>query len=58
MYPYEGMTVNERLFAAGLLDDFEIAVKNKDAVMVASILQKVKLSPNNIAVILKQLKLE
>ncbi|TMB40257.1 MAG: hypothetical protein E6J58_05630 [Deltaproteobacteria bacterium] len=39
---YSGMTVNERLFAAGLLDDFDAAVMRWDKEAVLNLLQKVE----------------
>jgi len=41
---YSGMTVNERLFHAGLLDNFDIAAKNRDQKAMMDILSKVELS--------------
>ncbi|TMA71289.1 MAG: hypothetical protein E6J67_23240 [Deltaproteobacteria bacterium] len=43
---YSGMTVNERLFAAGLLDDFDAAVMRWDKEAVLNLLQKVEMSPD------------
>ena len=52
-----GMTVNERLFNLGLLDDFDKAVKKKDKSRLRAILYKCFLDDNNIeAVINNQLK--
>jgi hypothetical protein len=36
-----GMTVNERLYLAGLLDDFDKALEQKDKLRLKSILEKV-----------------
>jgi hypothetical protein len=41
---YSGMTVNERLFAAGLLDEFDTAVNHKNRDKVVALLQQVELS--------------
>jgi hypothetical protein len=51
---YEAMTVNERLFVAGLLDDFEHAVRDGDAVALGRILHAVELSDDDISGILKR----
>ena len=40
---YEGMTVNERLFAAGLLSAYEAAVASNDLAHINSVLAKVQL---------------
>jgi hypothetical protein len=49
---YGGMTVNERLYVAGLLDQFEEALSNMDVQQVISILKKVELGDKNIDAIL------
>ena len=41
---FDGMTTNERLFAAGLLDDFERAAKSKDPKRMVEILSRVGLA--------------
>ena len=41
---YSGMTVNERLFSAGLMADFGTAAKNRDKNKMIEILRKVELS--------------
>lgn len=41
-----GMTVNERLFASGLLDDFDRALAQGDTTALAAILVQVDLDPN------------
>ena len=51
---YRAMTVNERLFVAGLMDDFDRAVKGADVERLKAILRDVKLSDENIAAILKR----
>ncbi|QUL37622.1 hypothetical protein [Erythrobacter sp. JK5] len=43
---YGGMTVNERLFASGLLDDFDRALSNGDKAAIEEILEKVDVDPN------------
>ena len=57
MKKYEGMTVNERLYVSGLMDEFDEAVKKKDSETVISILKKIDLSCNQINPILKALDL-
>jgi hypothetical protein len=39
---YGGMTVNERLFAAGLLDEFDAAARARDRARMIEILAKVE----------------
>jgi hypothetical protein len=41
---YSGMTVNERLYAGGLLDAFDAAVESGDKAEVVRVLQRVELS--------------
>lgn len=41
---YSGMTVNERLVAAGLLADFDTAVENRDGESMLDLLLAVRLS--------------
>lgn len=48
------MTVNERLWHTGLLNDFDEAVSQKDEQRLKSILEKVYLSPENIQAIIEQ----
>lgn len=57
MNKYEGMTVNERLYASGLIDEFDKALKRKDVEIVIKILKKIDLSDNQINPILKSLNL-
>ncbi|WP_294549288.1 hypothetical protein [uncultured Bacteroides sp.] len=52
MNKYEGMTVNERLYVSGLIDEFYKAVEKKDIETVISILKKVELSNGQIKTIL------
>lgn len=55
---YKGMTVNERLYISGLIDDFEKAVAQKDRKKVVSILQDVEIKDQvSINVILQSLHL-
>lgn len=50
---YLGMTVNERLYVAGLIDDFYEAIKEKDISKVIAILKKVELNDPSIDPILE-----
>jgi len=54
---YAGMTVNERLYLSGLMDDFDKAVAEKDSDKVRGILQKVELTEESIKPILESLGL-
>ncbi len=54
---YAGMTVNERLYVSGLMDDFDEAVKKKQSEKVRNILEKVELTEESIKPILQELKL-
>jgi molecular chaperone GrpE (heat shock protein) len=54
---YSGMTVNERLYVSGLMDEFDEAVEEKDAEKVRGILEKVELTEESIKPILEKLKL-
>jgi hypothetical protein len=46
---YAGMTVNERLFVAGVLDEFERAAFDRDRAAMISVLQRVELPSNQAA---------
>lgn len=54
---YAGMTVNERLYASWLMDEFDEAVKKKNIEKVRDILKKVELAEDSIRPILEKLKL-
>lgn len=54
---YAGMTVNERLYVSGLMDEFDKAVGESNVDRVRSILEKVELREESIKPILEQLKL-
>lgn len=54
---YAGMTVNERLYVSGLMDDFDKAVGEKNTAEVIRILRKVELGDDSIKPILEQLGL-
>ena len=55
---YTGMTVNERLYVAGLMDEFDKAVQRRDSAEVRRILETVQLSEASIEPILEKLQLE
>ncbi len=50
-----GMTVNERLYLAGSLDDFDKAVTQNDKSKMQSILEKVYFSQKDAELIVQQL---
>ncbi len=52
-----GMTVNERLYVSGLMEEFDKAVAEKNVDKVISILKKVDLSDLSIYPILERLNL-
>ena len=54
---YAGMTVNERLYISGLMDEFDKAVKERDVERIRSILSNVELTEESIRPILEQLGL-
>ena len=49
---YAGMTVNERLWASGLMDEFERAIRGKNADEAVRILTEVELTEESIKPIL------
>ena len=49
-----GMTVNERLYLSGLMNDFDEAVAQNDELKLRSILEKIHLSQKNIQIIIEQ----
>lgn len=51
---YAGMTVNERLYVGGVLDEFEKAVKEKNTKEAIRILKVVELTDANIDPILEK----
>ncbi len=55
---YKGMTVNERLYISGSLDEFDQAVKEKNIEKLILILKRVELTDSAIDPILKQLSLK
>jgi len=52
---YKGMTVNERLYVSGYMDEYDKAVKEKDINKIIEILEKVELNEISIKPILEQL---
>lgn len=52
---YNGMTVNERLFEAGLLNKFDLAVQKKNVEQVVQILRQVQVDESDIDAIIKKL---
>ena len=52
---YQGMTVNERLYIHGTMEDFGKAVMARDVERVKSILKEVELSELSITPILKNI---
>ncbi|MDY0078890.1 MAG: hypothetical protein RBR87_16600 [Bacteroidales bacterium] len=55
---YKGMTVNERLYLSGFMDEYDKAVKEKNVEKIREILQKVELNEISIEPILEQLGLD
>jgi hypothetical protein len=55
---YKGMTVNERLYVSGIMDEFDKAVKEKDFQKLKLILEAVELNDESINPILEQLSLK
>jgi hypothetical protein len=49
-----GMTVNERLYVAGLLDAFEDAIAQQNENELRSISEEVHLSPENIEILVEK----
>lgn len=54
---YAGMTVNERLYVSGLMDEFDEAVEKKNTEKVRAILEKVELTEESIKPILEKCEL-
>lgn len=51
---YAGMTVNERLYASGLMDECDKTVSEKNIAEVVRILKEVELTDENIKPILER----
>jgi len=54
---YKVMTVNERLYVSGLMNEFDMAVKEKDIAKVKAILKSVELNEESVKPILLELGL-
>lgn len=54
---FSGMTVNERLYSSGLMDDFDYFLKKKDIEGITSTLKKVELNEESIFDIINSLEL-
>lgn len=54
---FAGMTVNERLYVSGLMDEFDKAVGERDLGKLRRILSEVELTEESIGPILEQLGL-
>ena len=54
---YAGMSVNERLYLSGLMDEFDEAAEEKNAGRIRSILDNAELTEEAIKPILEQLGL-
>lgn len=52
---YAGMTVNERLYVSGLMEEFDTAVQERDIDRIRLILSSVGLADENIGPVLEQL---
>lgn len=56
---YSGMTVNERLYISGLMNEFDKAVREKNIEKIKSIFKEVELTDDiTIIAILKQIGLQ
>lgn len=54
---YLGMTVNERLFVSGLMEEFDVAIAQNNYKKAKELLRKVELTDESILPILKSLGL-
>jgi hypothetical protein len=52
---YAGMTINERLFVSGLLDEFEKAVKENNRQLATDILAQLSIGEENIKTVIDSL---
>lgn len=52
------MTVNERLYVSGLIDEFDEAVRNKDIKKLEFILKTVELNEESVVPVLESLGLK
>ncbi|MFV5700466.1 hypothetical protein ACM55F_01205 [Flavobacterium sp. XS2P12] len=55
---FTGMTVNERLYVGGLMNDFDNCLKQKDVDGIKSILRKLELNEESIFDIIVSLGLD
>ena len=55
---YSGMTVNERLYASGKMDEFDRGVEKKNVEKVKAVLKEVEVDEASIELILKEYGLE
>lgn len=55
---YGGMTVNERLYVSGLIDDFDKAIKNNDLETLKSIVKKIDLDESYLKTIIEDFNLK
>ena len=55
---FSGMTVNQRLYVSGLMDDFDYCLKQKDKEGIKFILKKIELNEHSILDIIASLKIE
>ncbi|MFV8321576.1 hypothetical protein [Flavobacterium sp. LB3P21] len=55
---FSGMTVNERLYVGGLMNDFDNCLKQKDVEGIKSILKKVELNEESIFDIVNSLEID
>ncbi len=55
---YSGMTVNERLYASGLIDRFDKALAIKDVKIIMEILKQIELNDESINAIIESLNSE
>ncbi|MBZ2190604.1 hypothetical protein K8B33_16000 [Alcanivorax sp. JB21] len=53
---YAGMTVNERLYVSGLMDEFDEAFKEKNAEKMRNILERVGLTEESIKPIIEDIE--
>lgn len=51
---YRGTTVNERLYLSGRMDEFDIAIEQKNVALVIEIFEEVELTDANIDPILNK----
>lgn len=52
---YQGMTINERIYAGGFLEEFDMALEKKDVPKVISTLRSVEVPESSIMSIVDQM---